>query len=450
MKILRDEKGQTLVLTALCMTALLGFLALSVDVGMLFRSKRCLQTAADAAAIAAAQNYMWKQSASLAQTAGKSASSVNGYTDGTKSVTVTINVPPTSGPNSGAAGFAEAIVTQPMGTPFIGMFGRGTVSVSARAVAATPNNGSACIWLMAPSGNGLSVKGNYDIEAPGCGIYVNSPDSNALKVTGNGGTVNAAFLDVVGNNSGNHTTQPTTDTLNAGVRSSPWGNLSGPSTSDCTQTLAQNEITLATDSGSKVSQTTINSYFTNSSTNAVICFSGANVTVDTGVILNGADTGVVYRFAGNVTIPTGATVQFGTGTVSPSTGCTTNCSFSNEKGATVDLAGTSSTINQNSNSILNMYAPASLASSYDGIAILQPSTNSTTLQIQFGSNNQVLDGYIYAPAATVFMQDHGGGVTASGIVAGTLFEDQSVLDIYTNYDTSHGSTTVNRRLVLVE
>ena len=182
----------------------------------------------------------------------------------------------------------------------------------------------------------------------------------------------------------------------------------------------------------------------------MICFSNSNVTVDTGVILNGADTGVVYRFAGTVTIPTSATVQFGTGTVSPSTGCTTNCSFSHEDGATVDLAGTSSTINQNSNSLLNIYAPASLASTYDGIAILQPSTNSTELDIQFGSNNQVLDGYIYAPGAKVFMQDSGGGVTASGIVAKSMFEKTSQLYIYTNYDTSHSSSTLNRRLVLVE
>jgi len=438
MKIFRNEEGQTLVLTAFCMTAMLGFLALSIDVGVLFRTKRTLQTAADAAAVAAAQNYMWTGITSKAQTAGKNASASNGYTDGTNNVTVAINLPPLSGPNAGTSGFAEAIVTQPVGTPFMAMFGRGSVSVSARAVAATPTNGSACIWLMAPSGNGLSVKGAYDIEAPGCGIYVNSPDSNALKVTGNGGTVNASFLDVVGANSGNHTTNPTPDTLNAGVRSSPWGNLSGPSyPGACTKTVTQNEITTGTDSGSKISQATINGYFSTSSTNTVICFSSSNVTVDTGVILNGADTGVTYLFEGNVTIPTGATVQFGTGTVSPSTGCTTNCVFSNEEGATVDLAGNTSTINQASNSILNMYAPASLQSPYDGIAILQPSTNTTELQIQFGSNNQVLDGYIYAPGAIVFMQDQGGGVTASGIVAGTLYEDQSTLDIDTNYDTAH-------------
>jgi hypothetical protein len=420
------------------MTALLGFLALSVDVGMLFRSKRCLQTAADAAAIAAAQNYMWSQLATSAQAAGKSASSVNGYTDGTKSVTVTINVPPTSGPNAGATGYAEAIVTQPIGTPFIGMFGRGTVTVSARAVAATPNNGSACIWLMAPSGNGLDVQGAFDIEAPGCGIYVNSPSSNALKVTGNGGTLNASFLDVVGNNSGNHTTQPTADTLNAGVRSTPWGNLSGPSfPGACKITSAATSITTATMAA-----------VAGSASNNVVCFTKA-VTLNDGVALPGASSGVVYIFEADVTIATGATVTVGSGTVSPSTGCTTNCSFSNELGATMELANTA-TLNQNSNSLLNIYAPANLASPYDGIAILQPSTNTTELQIQFGSNNEVLDGYIYAPGAEVFMQDHGGGVTASGIVAATMFEKSSTLDIYTNYDTSHSSTTKNRTLVLVE
>ena len=451
MKILRDEKGQTLVLTALCMTAMLGFLALSMDVGVLFRSRRCIQNAADAAAVAAAQDYMWNQLVSSAQTAGKNASSTNGYTDGTAGVTVTINLPPTSGPNTGASGFAEAIVSMPVATPFMGVFfSRRTVSVQGRAVAATPNNGSACIWLMGSSGTDLDIQGSYDIEAPGCGIYVNSPSNNALKVTGNGGTVNAAFLDVVGNNSGNHTTAPTADTLNAGTRSTPWGNLTGPSyPGGCTHTFSQGEITLGTDNTTQVSETTINGYFTTSSTNTVICFSNSNVTVDSGVVLNGADTGVVYLFEGSVNIPTSATVQFGNGSFSPNP-CTTNCTFSNEEGATVDLAGSTSTINQASNGLLSIYSPASQASTYDGIAILQPATNTTELQIQFGSSNQVLDGYIYAPGAEVFMQDSGGGVTASGIVAKSMYEKTSQLYIPTNYDTSHSSTTKNRQLVLVE
>ena len=448
MKIFRKEEGQTLVLTALCMAAMTGFMGLALDVGVLFRAKRNMQIAADAAAISAAQDYMWNQSVSSAQTAGRSASAANFFTNGTNGATVTINTPPASGPNAGSAGFSEAIVTQPTSTFFMGIFGQTSVAVTARAVAGTPSNGSACIWLMAPSGNGLSVKGNYDIEAPGCGIYVNSPSSNALKVTGNGGTINASFLDVVGNNSGNHTTSPTTDTLNAGTRSTPWGNLAGPNYSGnptgCTQTSSATEITTSATSGSKVNVASVSG----SASNNVVCFTNA-VQIDDGVVLPGAANGVVYLFEQNVTINTGATVTFGSGNVSPASGCTTNCTFSNEVGATMELAG-SATLNQNSNSILNMYAPASLTSPYDGIAILQPSTNTTELQIQFGSNNEVLDGYIYAPGATVFMQDHGGGVTASGIVAGTLFEDQSTLDIYTNYDTSHSSSTKNRQLVLVE
>jgi hypothetical protein len=438
MKFFRNEEGQTLVLTALSMTAMLGFLGLALDVGVLFRAKRTMQTAADAAAIAGAQDYMWTQSTSSALSAGRSASASNGFTNGTSGATVVINTPHASGPNAGSSGFTEAIVTKPISTVFMGIFGRSSVAVTARAVAGTPSNGSACIWLMAPSGNGLSVKGAYDIEAPGCGIYVNSPDSNALKVTGNGGTLNAAFVDVVGNNSGNHVTNPTPDTLNAGTRSTPWGNLTGPSyPGGCKITSALTSITTANVAS-----------VSGSASNNVVCFTNA-VTLNNGVVLPGASSGVVYLFEQNVTIATGATVTLGSGTVSPSTGCTTNCTFSNELGATMELAG-SATLNQNSNSILNLYAPASLTSPYDGIALLQPSTNTTQLQIQFGSNNQVLDGYIYAPGATVFMQDQGGGVTASGIVAGTLLEDQSTLDIYTNYDTAHSASTLNRVLVLVE
>ena len=52
MRILREEDGQTLVMTALCATVLIGFMGLAVDVGVLFHAKRNLQTAADDAAIA--------------------------------------------------------------------------------------------------------------------------------------------------------------------------------------------------------------------------------------------------------------------------------------------------------------------------------------------------------------------------------------------------------------
>src|SRR5215475_2110057 len=54
-----DESGQMLVLTALCMTLLMGFLALAIDVGILFRAKRNVQIAADAGAIAGALHQQY-------------------------------------------------------------------------------------------------------------------------------------------------------------------------------------------------------------------------------------------------------------------------------------------------------------------------------------------------------------------------------------------------------
>lgn len=53
----RGERGQVLILAALTMTALVGFLALVIDVGNAYAQRRLVQNAADAASIAAAR-YM--------------------------------------------------------------------------------------------------------------------------------------------------------------------------------------------------------------------------------------------------------------------------------------------------------------------------------------------------------------------------------------------------------
>src|SRR5665213_4193326 len=116
MKFGREESGQMLILVALNTALLFAFLALAIDVGLLFRAKRQMQVAADAAAVAGALDYKFNNSVTSAQAAGKAASASNGVTDGTNGSVVTINVPPTSGPYTGTAGFVEAIVSQPSTT----------------------------------------------------------------------------------------------------------------------------------------------------------------------------------------------------------------------------------------------------------------------------------------------------------------------------------------------
>src|SRR5215472_15397466 len=112
---------------------------------------------------------------------------------------------------------------------------------------------------------------------------------------------------------------------------------------------------------------------------------------------------------------------------------------------TLDIYGGS--FNQPSNTLVNITAPTS--GTYDGIAIMQPANNTNQLQVQWGSNNQVFDGYIYAPGAEVYLQDSGGGTTYSGIVANSMFDKTSQITI-PSYDKHHPSTSRNRVVTLVE
>jgi hypothetical protein len=105
------------------------------------------------------------------------------------------------------------------------------------------------------------------------------------------------------------------------------------------------------------------------------------------------------------------------------------------------------TLTQQSNSILNLYGPTS--GDLNGVAVWQPLANTNPLQVQFGSNNEVLDGYIYAPGANVTLHDNGGGVVATGLVANTLTVNSSSIRL-PNYNTANAKTTPLTQIILVE
>ncbi len=400
---LRDESGQAMIITAFAATMLVGVLAFAVDVGMLFQSKRKLQIAADAGAVAGALDYLYNDSKTSASAAADNASSRNGFTNGTNGVVVTVNTPPADGPNAGTAGYVEVTVSEPIPSMFANLLGIASTNVKARSVAGTPTNGTACIWAMAPTGTGLQLQGAYNIQAPDCGVYINSTSSDGVSITGSGGTVNALFVDAVGSSVG-HQTSPTAVTPNAAPRSDPWGNLVGPTPTNggCTTTDSTTTTITGTVSGPGLGN--------------AICYTNA-------VTINGATMGAgTYMFENGVTISGTVTVN----------------------GGTLDVY--SGTFNQG-NAILNMTAPTS--GSFDGIALMQPPSNTNELQVQFGSGNQTLDGYIYAPGAEVYLQDNGGGIVATGVVANYIYDTSSTVRI-PSYDVAHAGTTLNRLVTVVE
>src|SRR5690242_14053911 len=108
------KRGVIIVLVAICLTALLSIVAIALDGGLLLDQRRRLQSAADAAALAAAvdlyKNYPTNNGldkGGSAKASALSVASLNHYENDGTTNRVTVNIPPSSGNYSGRVGCAE-------------------------------------------------------------------------------------------------------------------------------------------------------------------------------------------------------------------------------------------------------------------------------------------------------------------------------------------------------
>jgi hypothetical protein len=134
------QAGQAVVLVAaVLLLILLPIMGLGIDFGYFRYQEVQLQTAADAAAIAAAGelSYGVTCSCNAVQAAGQNASAANGFASGAGGATVTVNNPPQSSqdPNSGNANYVEVVITQNEPTFFARILGINSVALAARAEA---------------------------------------------------------------------------------------------------------------------------------------------------------------------------------------------------------------------------------------------------------------------------------------------------------------------------
>ena len=224
-------RGQVMVLICVSLIALVGMIAIVADFSFMQHQRNMMQTAADSAAMAAAQELNYGDTVS----AGKADAASNGYTDGASSVTVAINNPPATGPNAGNSAYIEAVVSKPQPTYFLRALGVNTMTVSVRAVA-YEGSGPNCIYVMNPAASGaLSGNGNITLQS-GCGLLVDSSSSSGISVVGNV-TVTAPNIGVVGGYSagGNSHLTPTPKT---GViaASDPLAYVPAPTVGSCAHT----------------------------------------------------------------------------------------------------------------------------------------------------------------------------------------------------------------------
>jgi Flp pilus assembly protein TadG len=200
------RSGQILMLATIAMVVLLGFSALAVDIGLLYSTRRRMQTAADGAAIAGAtalrdgQNYT---------KAADDVASFNGFTNSQNNVAVTVSEPTLPSPYPSGVTYVEVDITQTVPTYFLRALGYKSMNVGARAVSGAVA-GPACIYALDPTHSStFSLTGNSSLTAQ-CGVIDDSTSSSGLSLTGNI-TLNATSIGLVGSSfskSGNITISP--------------------------------------------------------------------------------------------------------------------------------------------------------------------------------------------------------------------------------------------------
>lgn len=220
---LNKASGQILILLAVGLVALLGFVALALDGGSIYLDRRSAQNAADAAALAGAYQLAWNpwDAGTLSSRISAAASSRahdNGYASADGKV-FNVYYPPdisTIKPVNGdttTSNYVRVTITSPVKTSFLQLVFSGGINNTVESVAhvSPPSHGNpwagSGIVALDPSGTGYQQSGNFYANLINGGITVNSSSSSATGGPSNSSTVVTAKLNMYKN--GNNTISPT-------------------------------------------------------------------------------------------------------------------------------------------------------------------------------------------------------------------------------------------------
>lgn len=244
-----ERRGAMLVFVAVSMVALLGFLAMTLDVGSGNRQRRIAQTAVDAAALAgAAEIYREKAgvvNAAVLEAAVHNEASRNGFTDGAQSTTVVPYWPPVSGPHAGDTRYVEVLITRNTPTIFARIWNFNSLNIGTRAVAGVGSYNTFCLFTLDPTGpSTLNVQNGGEVDV-NCGVAVNSNHPTALDLN-NSGVLDggASGIGVVGGWDGNPSKVSPTPVSPITAVPNPLDHVVMPSVGACTTTGL---VTITTD-----------------------------------------------------------------------------------------------------------------------------------------------------------------------------------------------------------
>jgi Flp pilus assembly protein TadG len=388
-----SERGQaTVLICAILSLLLLGFAALALDVGYLFREKRMAQAAADAAALAAAEELNAGNTGNE-QAVANTMAKLNGFDNSLSTNPASVSVStPTAGNYAGSSSYVQVVVTKPIPTFFMSVFNNSLtrMTVSGRAVAGGGQVSPTCICLESPSGMDLNLSNNAVLSASTCGVTVDSSSSNAVGIVGSA-ELSALSLGTVSNSWDN-----SNNINNSGTISSTTHIVQGITT-QCKPTITPPTLpTGITCSNNPIAGWTPANNYTGAYTlptatdkpvSGVVCYSSLDTTQSSQVSFT---SGYTYYITGNLT--TGSAPLSGNGVTF-------------YVGGTVNIAnGVKATLS---------------APTVNGVpqTLLYAMGNSVTIQ---GGSNSAFSGLVYAPNAAVTLNNGTGTTMNMDFVAQTL------------------------------
>jgi hypothetical protein len=443
-----SERGQTSIMLALAITAMLGILGLAVDIGWAYFKKQTAQSAAEAAALAAVQAALQSGGANVACVSpsvvcqeptacpnpipnppandfqsGCLYAKDNGFqvTDGGRqNVTIAANTgaPPTvSGIN--AAYWVTARVSESLPQMFSAVLGNNTAVASARATAILAPGSGDCIYVMDPAASGaLSMSGTPNLISS-CGIYIKSNSSSAL--SGNGTpTLTASEIDVVGGSMFSGTMHPNPPTTGVNVRPDPLWYLQPPSLTGMTV--------------QSTSQVSINGWAV-TNLQPGIYKGGISVANGTAILTPGT---YVIEGGGITTQSSNSTIQ-GTNVTIYNT-----CSTPGSCGSSSDYAPFA----LSANSVVSLSAPHN--GTYAGILIMEDRSIPLAYYADTfgGGSTAQYEGTIYAPRASLTMYGN-AATTAYTILVCDKLSMVGTTSINNTYTAISGGNPI-RSIALIE
>jgi len=361
MRFYKSEEGSILVTWAILLPVVTGMIGLGLETGNWYLTKRNLQAAADAAAIAGAYESTTDKRTSVATNTLPN----NGFGNNS-GVTITVNNPPLTGSYTTSADAVEVILSQPQLPLFSSLFLSTNPTITVRAVAlpktSPPNLGSGCALALDPSGSSdFETIGSATITAKSCFIASNSTSNQAINAAGNS-SMTVQGLYTMGNYTGaSHITSTDAPVIHATAPiPDPYHGLPIPSFSGCAH---------------------------NSST------SGGTTTLSPGVYCGGLSLngGTTVMQPGVYIMDQGSFSVNGNATLSGS-------------GVTIILTSSTSanypTVTINGGANVTLSAPTS--GDYSGVAFFQDNNAALNNGNKFnGGSNMNITGALYMPSADI-------------------------------------------------